>query len=122
MLIRCKGCPSVLNKTNDESNFAFGWYKDELGNHTGFVCTNCGTIHDCVGSLNTISNLFGGQSFKVIRYFTLEKMKKLIYQEAEKIGTGTLSEAAILNVTFGVPIDVVQKMSDKGFVDIWTNI
>jgi hypothetical protein len=121
MIIRCQTCSSDLEKVNDATNFAFGWYRDDSGNHTGFICNKCGAIHDCVASLNFISPFFGGPTFKVVRHFPLPHIKNLMRQEATRNGSGFNSEATLLEMLFGVPQNIVFKMMELGFIDAWEN-
>jgi hypothetical protein len=110
MRFKCLTCEKAVSKSYDVDHIRGDllgrpWYIDEAGlKHLAIVCLNCGTIHDCSGSL--LRGLLSGlrSPFKVHRDINPMELGVMVMTRTDDPSTN--SRAFAIN-ELGIPEEVI---------------
>lgn len=89
---------------------AFNYYQDRQGmNHTGIICLNCGTIHDCIMSfVKIVPSLLGiGNPYKIVNVELLPVWSMEVAEHKENFGINC-RESAVMAV--GIPEHIINTL------------
>ena len=115
MKFKCSFCEkNEVVKMQDAEMIAFNYYKDDKGaNHTGIICLECGTIHDClisfvkiIPTLLRITNPYKVVNIKLLPDWLTEVAK---YKKELNINC---MESAVMAVE--IPEHIIEILKEKG--------